>query len=135
MPQVFRKQWERPTALLLRARRAFSLQVPRVRLRMGDAPIRLYRARIIDGGAFGRQVMKHFEIRCDTSLGKKLGNIEAAHVFEAACIAAREFFKKPAAFRISGWGGAAGTFQAADKLVSESAALQGETFYVKEIKA
>lgn len=79
--------------------------------------------------------MKRFEIRRGDSLGKLLTRIEAAHVFEAATVAAQTIFKKPAAFRISGWGGAAGTFQAADKLVSESAALQGETFYVKEIKA
>jgi hypothetical protein len=78
--------------------------------------------------------MKLFEIRRETSLGKLVGRIEADNVFQAAIIAAQTYFKKPAAFRISGWGGASGTFQAAERLDAETTPMLGATFYVKEVK-
>jgi hypothetical protein len=79
--------------------------------------------------------MKLFEIRRDTSLGALVGRVKASHVFEAAVIAAQTYFKRPAAFRISGWGGAGGTFQAAERLDAETTPMRGATFYVKEVRS
>jgi hypothetical protein len=76
--------------------------------------------------------MKVFEIRKETSLGRLVGKVEASDVFAAAVMAAQAFYGKPAAFRISGWGGKGGTFQAADKILPDHP-MTGAVFYVKEI--
>jgi hypothetical protein len=75
---------------------------------------------------------KVFEIRKENSLGHLVGKAEASNVFAAACMAAQAFYGKPAAFRISGWGGKSGTFQAADQILPDRP-MTGAVFYVKEV--
>lgn len=73
------------------------------------------------------KTLRPFEIRRASAEGELLGHIEALNTFEAAIIAAQEFFSRPAAFREPGSAGAAGVFRA-----WRGKDDGGELFFVRE---